>query len=63
MTLDELCELADELGVPGDAQILAREPAEPGEEIFEMFTLETLTMNNHGQVRLILQPLFDTEEV
>lgn len=63
MTLDELCELADELGIPGDAQILAREPAEAGEEIFEMFTLEGLIVNNHGQARLILQPAFDTEEV
>ena len=61
MTFDELCDRVEELGIRGDAQLLAREPAVPGEEIDGVFTIEDVVINNHGQVRLILQPTFDTE--
>ena len=57
MTLDELCALADDQGIPGDAQILARiGDLGPGDEYYPL-TLEGLTMNNSGQVRLVLEYL------
>ncbi len=65
MTLEELQERLDELteqGIHPRTPILAREPAVPGEIIDEMFTIEDVAVGIGGQVRLILQPSFDSEE-
>lgn len=61
MTLDELNALAEEQGIPGDAQIIARVGEVVPGETFEPLTLEGLTMNNHGQVRLILEYVHDDD--
>ncbi len=62
MKFSELCDRLEELGVNDDVQLLARQPALPGEIIDQVFTIEDVVVNNYGQVRLILQPSFDSEE-
>lgn len=57
MTLDELNERADELGIPGNAQLVLHEP-EVG-----FWTLEGVDMTRSGEVRLEIQPdvFYETE--
>jgi len=59
MTLDELNERADELGLPGDTQLIVHEPGEG------FFTIEGLDMPTHGTTaRLQVQAdtFFENEE-
>lgn len=61
MTFDDLCALVDEQQIPTDAEILAREgDVGPGDTFFP-YTIEGITVNNHGQVRLIIEPLHNDD--
>jgi hypothetical protein len=58
VTFDELCERLDELGVPGNAQLVIHEPGEG------FWTLESVERPNNGEgVRLVVQQdtFFETE--
>ena len=49
MTLDELNERADELGISGDAQLVLHEPG------VGFWTLESVDMTRSGETRLEIQ--------
>jgi len=49
MTLDELCERADELGVRGDLQLVVHEPG------VGFATIEEVDVTRTGEVRLVIQ--------
>lgn len=55
MTLDELNERADELGITGDQPIIIHEPG------VGFWTIEALDLTRWGEARLVIQESFDTE--
>jgi hypothetical protein len=49
MTLDDLCERADELGIRTDMPLVVHEPGEG------FYTIEELTITSYGELRLVIQ--------
>lgn len=56
MSIDELCERADELGIRTDTPLVIHQPGEG------FYTIEEMTLTNYGELRIVIQATFQDEE-